>query len=178
MPLPQGSIDTRARQLRLLLFDVDGVLTDGSVCINADGSEQKQFFIRDGAAMVWAQQAGLLVGLLSGRASDATTRRAAELSIPIVLQGQSDKRIAYGQLLDEHGLRDDQVAYMGDDLMDLPVLTRAGLSAAPADAPYDVRNRVHWVSRYDGGRGAAREMIEMVLKATDRWNALTESFLV
>jgi 3-deoxy-D-manno-octulosonate 8-phosphate phosphatase (KDO 8-P phosphatase) len=178
MPLPQGSIDTRARQLRLLLFDVDGVLTDGSVFINSDGSEQKQFFIRDGAAMVWAQQAGLLVGLLSGRASDATARRAAELSIPIVLQGQPDKRIAYGQLLDEHGLRDDQVAYMGDDLMDLPVLTRAGLSAAPADAPYDVRSRVHWVSRYDGGRGAAREMIEMVLKAIDRWNTLTESFLV
>jgi 3-deoxy-D-manno-octulosonate 8-phosphate phosphatase (KDO 8-P phosphatase) len=177
MPLPQDSIDARARQLRLLLFDVDGVLTDGSVFINADGSEQKRFFIRDGAAIVWAQRAGLLVGLLSGRASDATTRRAAELSIPIVLQGQPDKRIAYGRLLAERGLRDEHVAYMGDDLMDLPVLTRAGLSAAPADAIGDVLTRVHWVSRYDGGRGAAREMIEMVLMALGRWDSLTGSFL-
>jgi 3-deoxy-D-manno-octulosonate 8-phosphate phosphatase (KDO 8-P phosphatase) len=171
------TIEARARSLRLLLFDVDGVLTDGSVVIHPDGSEQKLFFVRDGAAIVWAQRAGLLVGLLSGRASDATLRRAAELSIPIVMQGEADKRTAYGQILTAHGLRDEQVAYMGDDLMDLPVLARAGLSAAPADASEEVRNRVHWVSRYDGGRGAAREMIELVLRARGRWDALTASFL-
>jgi len=177
MRLSPTEIESRARSLRLLLFDVDGVLTDGSVAIHPDGSDQKLFFIRDGAAMVWAQQVGLLVGLLSGRASDATRRRAAELSIPIVMEGEADKRAAYGQMLTAHGLRDEHVAYMGDDLMDLPVLARAGLSAAPADASDEVRDRVHWVSRYDGGRGAAREMIEMVLRARGRWDALTASFL-
>ena len=177
MLLSPTAIDARARGLRLLLFDVDGVLTDGSVIIHPDGSEQKRFFIRDGAAIVWAQRAGLRVGLLSGRTSEATRRRAAELSISIVMQGEADKCRAYGQMLTAHGLRDEHVAYMGDDLMDLPVLARAGLAAAPADASDEVRNRVHWVSRYDGGRGAAREMIELVLRARGRWDALVGSFL-
>lgn len=177
MLLSPTEIDARARSLRLLLFDVDGVLSDGSVILHGDGSEQKQFFIRDGAGIVWAQRAGLLVGLLSGRASDATLRRAAELRISIVVQGETDKRAAYERLLTAHGLRDDEVAYMGDDLLDLPVLARAGLSAAPADACEDVRQRVHWVSRYDGGRGAARELIEVILRAQGRWDALIAPFL-
>jgi len=177
MPLSATEIDTRARHLRLLLFDVDGVLSDGAVIIHAGGSEQKHFYIRDGAAIVWAQRAGLLVGLLSGRTSDATARRASELRIPIVLQGEADKRAAYERLLDAHDLRDADVAFMGDDLLDLPVLARAGLSAAPADAAEDVRRNVHWVSRYDGGRGAAREMIELVLRAQGHWHAIVASFL-
>ena len=177
MPLSTTAIETRARSLRLLLFDVDGVMTDGSVILHPDGSEHKQFFVRDGAAIVLAQRTGLLVGLMSGRTSEATLRRAAELGIPIVTQGEADKRTAYRRLLAAHGLRDDEVAFMGDDLMDLPVLARAGLSAAPADASEDVRNRVHWVSRFDGGRGAVREMIEMVLRARGRWDAVVRSFL-
>ena len=177
MPLSSTEIDARARRLRLLLFDVDGVLTDGSVVLHPDGYEPKHFFIRDGSGVVLAQRAGLDVGLMSGRTSGATQRRAAELGITIILQGESDKRAAYDRLLAAHGLRDEDVAYMGDDLLDLPVLVRVGLSAAPADAAEDVRNRVHWVSRYDGGRGAAREMIELILRARGRWDALTEAFL-
>lgn len=172
MPLPPESVESRARNLRLLLFDVDGVLTDGSVLLHADGSEAKAFFIRDGLALVWAQRAGLTVGLLSGRRSEATSRRAAELGISLLIQGENDKRAAYTQMITAQGLRDEQVAFMGDDLLDLPVLSRVGLSAAPADATDEVRARVHWVSRHPGGRGAARELVEVVLRARGRWDAL------
>ena len=124
-----------ARRVRLLLLDVDGVLTDGTILLHHDGAESKAFHIRDGAAIVWAQRAGLKVGLLSGRASDATVQRAAQLGIPLVVQGAADKLAAYEQILREAALEDGEVAYMGDDLQDLPVLRRVGFSAAPADAP-------------------------------------------
>lgn len=167
----------RAARIRLLLFDVDGVLTDGVVFMHADGSESKGFHIRDGAAIVWAQRAGLSVGLLSARASGATTQRAAQLAIRTVVQGVPDKLKAYEKIVRDAGLSDDAVAYMGDDLLDLPVLSRAGLSSAPADAAPEVRERVHWVSAAGGGRGAVRELIEMVLRAQARWDAVTKDYL-
>jgi len=170
MPLPVEEVHTRARRVRLLLLDVDGVLTDGSVAIRSTRGEHKQFFIRDGAALVWAKQEGLTIGLLSGRPSPVTTRRAAELGIPIVVQGGPDKRQMYAGILASSGFSDDEVAYMGDDLMDLPVLARAGLSAAPADAVPEVRSRVHWVSEAAGGRGAVRELVELILRASGRWD--------
>jgi 3-deoxy-D-manno-octulosonate 8-phosphate phosphatase (KDO 8-P phosphatase) len=176
MALPQELIDARARNLKLLLFDVDGVLTDNTVLLPGTGPEAKHFFIRDGLGLVWAQRAGLTIGLLSGRASEATTRRAAELGISLVIQGQNDKRAAYTQIVASQQLRDEQVAFMGDDLLDLPVLSRVGLSAAPSDAVDDVRSRVHWVSAHAGGRGAAREFVELVLKARGRWDAIVRSF--
>src|SRR5687768_14189839 len=120
--------------IKLLLFDVDGVLTDGTILVHADGSESKQFNIRDGAGMVWAQRAGLSIGLLSARNAGATAVRAAQLGITIVSQGGADKLAAYDQILESTGLTDEQVGYMGDDLQDLPVLRRAAFSAAPADA--------------------------------------------
>lgn len=166
----------RASRVRLLLFDVDGVLTDGVVVMHADGTESKGFHIRDGAAMVWAQRCGLSVGLLSSRASGATTQRAAQLAIRLVIQGVADKLAAYHGILQDAGLSDDAVAYMGDDLVDLPVLARAGLSAAPADAVPEVRDRVHWVSRCTGGRGAVREFVEMVLRAQERWDEVVRRF--
>jgi 3-deoxy-D-manno-octulosonate 8-phosphate phosphatase (KDO 8-P phosphatase) len=172
LTLPSHQIDTRSRKLKLLLLDVDGVLTDGSVTVCGDGTETKTFSIRDGAAIVWAQKSGLPVGLLSGRPSDATNRRAAELGIEILVNGASDKQEAFNQLLRARGLTDTEVAYMGDDLLDLSVLRRAGLSAAPADAADEVRAAVHWVSRHAGGRGAVRELVELLLKGRGRWDAL------
>src|SRR4051795_5533411 len=136
------SINERASRIRLLLFDVDGVLTDGVVIVHADGSESKAFHIRDGAAMVWAQRAGFTVGLLSARSSGATSQRAAQLSIHLVVQGVSNKLDAYEKILRDTGLSDEAVAYMGDDLLDLPVLARAGLAATPADAAAEVREQV------------------------------------
>lgn len=176
MPLSPSAIEARARSLRLLLLDVDGVLTDGSVTVHGDGSEAKAFFIRDGLALIWAQRAGLQIGLLSGRRSEATTQRAAELGISLLVQGETDKRAAYSQIIAGQQLEDEHVAYMGDDLLDLPVLARVGLSAAPADAVDEVLARVHWQSRFAGGRGAVRELVEVVLRARGGWDALVRSF--
>jgi 3-deoxy-D-manno-octulosonate 8-phosphate phosphatase (KDO 8-P phosphatase) len=166
----------RAAGIRLLLFDVDGVLTDGVVFMHVDGSEAKGFHIRDGAARVWAQRVGLTVGLLSARSSGATTQRAAQLAIRLVVQGVASKLDAYERILRDAGLQDTAVAYMGDDLLDLPVLARAGLSAAPADAAPEVLARVNWVSAAAGGRGAVREFIEMVLRAQNRWDGIVREY--
>ena len=167
----------RARRLRLLLFDVDGVLTDGTILLDAEGRESKRFHIRDGTALVWARQAGLITGLLSARTAEATTQRARQLGIAIVRQQATDKAAAFAEILAEQRLTSDEVAYMGDDLMDLPVLEQVGLSAAPADAVDDVRARVHFVSRQPGGAGAVRELIEGVLHAQDRWTAIAERYV-
>ena len=174
MPAPGMTLDERAAQVRLLLFDVDGVLTDGIVIMHGDGSESKGFHIRDGAAIVWAQRAGLKVGLLSARSSGATTNRAAQLAVQLVVQGAANKLSAYEQIVRDAGIGDDAVAYMGDDLLDLPVLGRVGFSAAPADAAAEVRARVNWVSRAAGGRGAVRELIELVLRAQKRWDEIVQ----
>src|SRR6186997_151486 len=117
MPLPIEEVHARARRIRLLLLDVDGVLTDGTVSIDSAGGESKSFFIRDGLGIVWARREGLDVGFLSGRPSAATTRRAAELGIAILVQDRSDKRLGFAAILDGHGYRADEVAYMGDDLV-------------------------------------------------------------
>lgn len=165
MPCDAAELRSRASRVKLLLFDVDGVLTDGSIIVHADGSESKRFHIRDGAAIVWANRAGLLTGVLSGRSSAATLQRARELSMAIVRQEAGPKESVYDDIRRECGLGDEEIAYMGDDLQDLPVLERAGLAAAPADAAEEVRRSVHWVSRARGGEGAVRELIEMVLEA-------------
>jgi len=172
MLLDPEAVQARAKSLRLVLFDVDGVLTDGSVLIGSDGWEAKAFSIRDGAALVIAQREGLTVGLLSGRPSEATTRRAAELGIGLVVQGGPDKRGAFAKILAEQGVDPSEVGYMGDDLLDIPVLKRVGLAAAPSDAVPEVRERVHWISAHAGGRGAVREFIELVLRARERWPAI------
>ena len=166
----------KALRIRLLLFDVDGVLTDGVVIVHTDGSESKGFHIRDGAALVWAQRAGLLVGLLSARSSGATTHRAAQLGVRIVVQGVANKLDAYERILADAGIADEAVAYMGDDLLDLPVLARAGLSASPADGVAEVRQRVEWVSAHGGGRGAVREFVEHILRAQQRWDSVLKEY--
>jgi len=170
-------MDGRARQIKLILFDVDGVLTDGKILLHPDGTESKQFDIKDGTGIVLAQRVGLTVGFLSARTSTPTAQRAAQLGVTLLHQGVASKLETYEQIVDSLMLEDDQVAYMGDDVVDLPVLHRAGLSAAPADAVDDVRSRVHWVSRANGGQGAARELIELILRAQDRWEELIAAYL-
>ena len=164
--------DAQARRIRLILFDVDGVLTDGKILLHPDGTESKQFDIKDGTGIVLAQRAGLTVGFLSARTSAPTAQRAAQLGVTLVHQGVSSKLETYEQIVDTLMLADEQVAYMGDDVVDLPVLLRVGLSTAPADAVEDVRSRVHWVSRASGGDGAARELIEVILRAQNLWDGL------
>ena len=169
-------ITARAARIRLVLFDVDGVLTDGRILLHADGTESKQFDIKDGTGIVLAQRAGLTVGFLSARMSAATHQRATQLGVTLLHQGVPSKIETYGQIVDELLLDDEQVAYMGDDIVDLAVLARVGLGTAPADASPDVRSRVHWVSQAGGGRGAARELIELILRAQDKWAPLVAEY--
>jgi len=170
------SIQARARRIRLILLDVDGVLTDGTVLMHGDGTESKAFHIRDGAAIVWAMQAGVGIGLLSARASAATTQRAAQLGVKIVAQGVPSKAAEFDRILAEQHLDEETVAYMGDDLLDISVLKRAGLAGAPADAAPETRAAAHWVSGATGGRGAVREFIELVLRSQGRWDAIVREF--
>ena len=159
----------RARKIQLVLLDVDGVLTDGTVLMHGDGTESKNFFIRDGAGIVWAMRAGLTIGLLSARESATTNQRASQLGIRIVAQGVTSKAEEYARILTELNLGDEQVAYMGDDVLDVPVLSRVGLAAVPADAVDEARAHAHWTSAYHGGRGAVREFLEVILGAQGRW---------
>ena len=171
------SIDDKATRIKLVLFDVDGVLTDGKILLHADGTESKVFDIKDGTAIVWAQRLGLTVGFLSARTSAATSQRAAQLGITLLHQGVRSKLETYDQIADSLMLDDEQVAYMGDDILDLPVLSRVGLAAAPSDAAYDVRTRVHWVSQRNGGAGAARDLIELILRAQGRWDSIVATYM-
>jgi len=169
--------DERASKVRLFLFDVDGVLTDGTILLHADGSESKVFDIKDGTAIVWAIRLGFTVGFLSARTSMATTKRAAQLGITLLHQGVTSKLDTYEQIADQLMFDDEQIAYMGDDILDLPVLLRVGLAAAPADAAPDVLARVHWISKRTGGAGAARELIETVLRAQGQWPTVLANYL-
>ncbi len=168
--MKDAAFAARCRRIRLLLTDVDGVLTDGTVLFLPGGQEAKSFHIRDGLGIVLAHHAGLRTGLVSGRSSEAVTRRAAELGMHLVRQGVTDKGAAFRAILEEEGLGPPEVAYMGDDLNDLPILTEAGLSAAPADAPLEVRAQAFMVTEAAGGRGCLREFVEAILKARGAWD--------
>jgi 3-deoxy-D-manno-octulosonate 8-phosphate phosphatase (KDO 8-P phosphatase) len=157
------------RRIRLVILDVDGVLTDGRLWLGADGGEWKSFHVHDGLAMARAVGRGLPVAVVSSRASGAVARRCTELGLTDVHQGVADKLGAYEALCRRHAVRDAEVAAMGDDLGDLPVLRRAGLAIAPADAVPEVRAAVDWVTRQPGGAGAVREALETILRAQRRW---------
>lgn len=165
----------RCRGLRLILSDVDGVMTDGTVLLLPDGREVKAFHIRDGLAIVLAHRAGLRTGLLSGRSSDVVARRAAELGMAVVRQGARDKGAALREILAEQGLKAREVAYVGDDVNDLPVMAEVGLTAAPADASLEVRSQAYMVLDAAGGRGCLREFVEAILRARGDWDRAVAS---
>ena len=166
----------RCRALKLLLTDVDGVMTDGTVLLLPDGREAKAFHIRDGLGIVLAHAAGLQTGLVSGRASDAVTQRAAELGMAVVRQGVRDKGAVFAEILKAEKLSSHEVAYIGDDLNDLPILTEVGLSAAPRDAAFEVRAQAFMVLEAGGGQGCLREFVEAILKARGDWDRVTRAF--
>lgn len=163
------ALAARCRALRLLLMDVDGVLTDGTVLLLPGGGEAKAFHIRDGLGIVLAHRAGLRTGVVSGRRSESVAQRAAELHMAVVLQGVQDKRAAVALVLEQEGLTPRELAYIGDDLVDLPVMREAGLSAAPADAPFEVRSEAFMVMDARGGHGCVREFVEAILRARGDW---------
>lgn len=165
----------RCKPLRLVLTDVDGVMTDGTILLLPDGQEASAFHIRDGLALVWARRSGLMTGILSGRASGGVARRAAELGMTVVRQGVRDKCAAFGEILAEHGLSPHEVAYIGDDVNDLSVLRQVGLSAAPADAAFEVRSEVFLITDARGGEGCLREFLEAVLRARGDWDRFLQA---
>ena len=169
-------LTAKAAGVKLLLLDVDGVLTDGAVVLHGDSTESKRFHIRDGIAMVWAQRSGITVGLLSARYSPTTAQRAAQLGITLVHQGVASKIDTYDQIVGDMVLSDTEVAYMGDDIVDLAVIGRVGLAAAPADAVAEVRLRVDFVSVHRGGEGAVREFIELILRAQGIWDSIVSMY--
>ena len=155
----------RARQVRLMIFDVDGVLTDGTLFLSETGAETKAFNVRDGHGLKILKESGVEVALLSARRSRAVELRAAELGIALIEQGATDKGAAFARLLDGRGLASAAAGYMGDDLADLPVLVRCGFAVSVPEAPGAVRRRVHYVTGAGGGRGAAREVCELIMQA-------------
>lgn len=166
----------RLRNIRLLLLDVDGVMTDGRIIFDSNGIESKFFNVKDGHGIKMVQRAGIEVGIISGRESQVVTNRAAELGISLVYQKSLDKLTPYQAILTQTGLSDSQVAYMGDDIIDLPLLRRVGVAAAPADAVPDVLPYVHFVAKNRGGWGAVREVCDLLLKEQGRWDEITARY--
>jgi 3-deoxy-D-manno-octulosonate 8-phosphate phosphatase (KDO 8-P phosphatase) len=163
----------RAKPIRVLLMDVDGTLTPGMVCLQTfpDNSvaEMKVFNPHDGAGVKLASIMGIRSGIITGRDSAANARRAREMGMEFVVQGQPKKLESYKAILIRAGVTDEEVAYIGDDLPDLPILNRVGLAVAVADAVVEVRRAAHYITTVAGGKGAAREVVELILKAQDKW---------
>jgi 3-deoxy-D-manno-octulosonate 8-phosphate phosphatase (KDO 8-P phosphatase) len=160
----------RARDLEWILLDVDGVMTDGRMIYGAEGEQWKVFHVHDGVGLKLAKDAGMKVGILSGRGNSALEARSRELGLDAIVEGRHDKDAAFTEFLSQHGALAERVAYMGDDILDLPVLRRSGLSFAPADAALEVRDRVHRVLSRPGGRAVVREMCELILRARGDWD--------
>jgi 3-deoxy-D-manno-octulosonate 8-phosphate phosphatase (KDO 8-P phosphatase) len=171
-----ASIERRASRIKLLLMDCDGVLTDGRLWLLEDG-EQKTFNAKDGLGLELFHRAGLRSGIISGRNAQAVARRAAELGVEFVRQGDEQKIQAFDEVLRLAGVRDDEVAFVGDDLSDIPLMNRSEFAVAVADAVEETRSVAHYITLAKGGRGAVREVVELILKSQGRWSDLVESYL-
>jgi len=158
-------------------MDVDGVLTDGKLHFTSDGQEFKSFDVQDGHGIAMANRAGLLLGFVSGRPSKATEQRAADLGLKIVKQGPVNKMDMVEEIKREHKLRDEEIAFIGDDLVDLPVLRRVGLGVAVPNAVAEVKAVAHYITKRRGGDGAVREVIEMILKARGLWDSAVAKYM-
>jgi len=165
----------QAKRIKLLLLDVDGVLTDGKIYLDDEGQETKTFDIHDGHGITLLHRAGIQVGIISGRSSRSVEIRARQLSIQEVHQGVADKIKVYEEILNRCHLKDEEVAYIGDDLMDLPLLRRVGLSVVVANAHEAVKKNVDWVTKKEGGAGAVREVVDHLLRSQGKWSELVES---
>jgi len=167
----------RARRVRLVIFDVDGVLTDGRLWYGPGGEELKAFHAFDGHGVKLLRMAGLDTAIISGRKSQAVAERAKELGIEHLVQGADDKRMAFEGMLRRLKVKRAATAYMGDDVVDLPILTRCGFACAPHEAPEDVRRRAHYIASAGAGHGAAREVCEFILEAQGKLGPVLRRFL-
>ncbi|HEV7817400.1 MAG TPA: HAD hydrolase family protein [Janthinobacterium sp.] len=167
----------RAAKVRLMIFDVDGVLTDGAMEYGPDGEAMKTFNVHDGLGILLLLQSGVQTAIISARNSPIVTRRAQDLRITHVLQGAHDKRLPFAQLLADTGLTAEQCGFIGDDVIDLPILTRAGFAASVPNGRAEVHARVHHVTEAGGGRGAVREVCEFILRAQGNYDSVMAQFL-
>jgi 3-deoxy-D-manno-octulosonate 8-phosphate phosphatase (KDO 8-P phosphatase) len=168
----------RAQDIRLAIFDVDGVLTDGGLYLDDNGMETKRFHARDGLGLRLLQSAGIQLAIITGRTSGVVAHRSSELDIEHVYQGRKDKLPAFEELCAETGISADQVAYMGDDIVDLPIMRRVGLALTVPGACEEIAAIAHWVSTATGGNGAAREACEFILRAQGQYSSAIERYLV
>lgn len=165
-----------ASKIKLLLLDVDGVLTDGRLYYGNSGEELKAFNIQDGLGIKLLQQGGIQVGIITGRRSSLLQRRAEELAISPLIQGREDKLTALNEILDSLNISMEEIAFVGDDLPDLAVIMRVGLGITPANGSSTVANRAHWQTKKSGGDGAVREIAEMILYAQDKLESLLANY--
>ncbi len=172
----QNAIE-KARQIKLVIFDVDGVLTDGTLFLGDDGQEYKAFNAKDGHGMVMLRQSGTQIGIITARTSNLVAKRMAGLGIEHVYQGQKNKVVAFETLLEKCQLETSQVAFVGDDVVDLPVMGKVGLAVAVADAQPIVKEYADWITPRNGGRGAARDICEFIMRANGTWEATLAPFL-
>ena len=163
-------------KIKLLLLDVDGVMTDGRITYDNEGSETKSFDVKDGHGLKLLQRAGIQVGIITGRQSAIVARRAAELGIELVYQGIKDKSLPFREILEKLALLPEEVAYVGDDVVDLPIMRQVGFAATVADAVDDVKPYAHMVTKRCGGRGAVREICDFLLKESGCWSAVTRHY--
>lgn len=172
-----AKIEKRASHIKLLLMDCDGVMTDGRITLRDQGDEEKSFHTRDGHGVVLLHRAGLESGIISGRTSSVVERRAGELGMKYVRQGTWDKLKDFEELLREAKVEEREVAFIGDDVTDIPLMRRSELAIAVADAVQETRSVAHYVTRSAGGLGAVREVCELILKAQGRWSDLMRPYL-
>lgn len=171
------AIMEKAKKLKLLILDVDGVLTDGKLFFDNEGNEYKSFHARDGHGIKLLRQTGVEVAVISGRKSNSVALRMKSLGIGHVYQGHEDKRGAFNEIIGKIGITQEQAAYMGDDLLDLPVMTRAGLAIAVADANFAVKQRADWCTTLPGGHGAVREVCDFIMQAQGRFDEVLNAYL-
>lgn len=165
-PYPvEAAVIEAASKIKLVLFDVDGVLTDGRLLLDDRGQESKAFHSRDGHGLKMLQRTGVEVGIITGRTSQVVALRAADLGIRLVFQGCEDKLATWQALIRERGLDPASIAFVGDDVVDLPIMTRVGLAVTVQDGHYLVKQRAHWVTPSPGGQGAARDVCELIMSA-------------
>ncbi len=162
--------------IKLLLLDVDGVMTDGRITYDNNGGELKSFDVKDGHGLKLLQRAGIEIGIITGRQSAVVARRAAELGIELVYQGVKDKLVPFHEILEKLRISPEEVAYVGDDVVDLPVMRRVGFAITVADAVEDVKPFADLVTTRDGGRGAVREVCDFLLKKSGRWATVANRY--
>jgi len=167
----------KAEKVKILLLDVDGILTDGRIIITSSGEEIKHFNVIDGMGIKLLQKAGVEVGIISSRFSMVTEHRAKELGITLLYQGKLEKLAVYEKILKEKEFKDEEVAYMGDDWIDLPILKRAGLAISVPNAWFPVNDYVDYITKHPGGYGAVREVCDLILKAKGKWVELLHFYL-